>query len=153
MEDSSPSVFISLATVKEEFYPAILDALHAAEDALHAKGGQASTGSLRRDIAALDRLRDLAEDAAQDCLNQALQLWPTAADPLARERDRAIRLLRLIDRLRADLRLVLIRVQNALSQRPDTINFVLTLLASSRCFGHRGESGNFVLLPSRPHRS
>ena len=36
-------------------------------------------------------------------------------------------------------------MRSALSRRPDAINYALTLLASARCFGHRGESGDFVL--------
>jgi hypothetical protein len=53
--------------------------------------------------------------------------------------------LRLVDRLRATLRLVLIRVLSALSRRPAARSFVLVLLAASRCFGRRAEPSDHAL--------
>jgi hypothetical protein len=53
-------------------------------------------------------------------------------------------LLRLINGIRAILRLMLIRVLSALSRCPDAINAVLLLLAASRCFGYRTEPGDCV---------
>jgi hypothetical protein len=54
-------------------------------------------------------------------------------------------LLRLIDGVRAILRLMLIRVLSALSHSPDAINVALVLLASSRCFGHRTDPSDYTL--------
>ena len=51
-------------------------------------------------------------------------------------------LLRLVNGIRAILRLMLIRVLSALARCPDTINAILVLLAASRCFGYRTEPGD-----------
>jgi len=53
--------------------------------------------------------------------------------------------LRLLDGIRSNLRLTLIRVLSALSRSPDTINAVLVLLAASRCYGHRTEPSGHTL--------
>lgn len=53
--------------------------------------------------------------------------------------------LRLVGHLRATLRLVLIHVLGALSRRPAALNFVLALLAASRCYGHRSEPSDHAL--------
>jgi hypothetical protein len=103
----------------------------------------ASVSALRHNIAVVDNMhRVLAEDACQDSF-----YWYTSAtaDQRVQRELNLASLLRLIDVIRAGLRLVLIRVLSALSRRPAAINFALTLLASARCFGHRGESGDFVL--------
>jgi hypothetical protein len=53
--------------------------------------------------------------------------------------------LRLVDRIRAILRLMLIRVLSSRSRRPTALNFILVLLAASRCFGHRSEPSDHAL--------
>lgn len=53
-------------------------------------------------------------------------------------------LVRLVDSLRAALRLVLIRVSSALSRHQDIPAFSLVFLATSRRYGHRGEPDDHV---------
>lgn len=106
---------------------------------------QASVSSLRHNIAALDQLRgDLAEDALQETF-WWVSTTTDGTDPRIKRKLNLANLLRLVDSIRADLRLVLTRVLSALSHRSHTVNFVLVLLASARRFGHRSESGDFVL--------
>jgi hypothetical protein len=62
-------------------------------------------------------------------------------------------LLRVVDGLRAALRLALMRVLSALARRPDAPSFVLVLLATSRRFGHRTEPSDCVFLPSCRYQS
>ena len=66
-------------------------------------------------------------------------------DSLKRELVSLVNLLRLIDSIRVDLQLVLVRVLIALSHRPNATNIVFLLLESVRCFGHRDESGRLRL--------
>jgi hypothetical protein len=54
-------------------------------------------------------------------------------------------LLRLVDGIRSTLRLMLLRVLSALSRRPNALGFGLVLLATARCFGHRGEPDDHIL--------
>lgn len=54
-------------------------------------------------------------------------------------------LLRFIGGIRAALRLMLIRVLNALARCPDTIKAVLVLLAATRCYGRRTEPSDYIL--------
>ncbi len=61
-------------------------------------------------------------------------------------------LRRLIDVVRAVLRLVLIRVLSALARCPAALDFVQLLLAALRCFGLRTEPGDYALPSSRPCR-
>jgi hypothetical protein len=53
-------------------------------------------------------------------------------------------LLRLIDGVRAILRLALIRALSALSVIPDVLSFVFTILAAARCYGQRCETGDYT---------
>ncbi len=95
----------------------------------------------RRDISGLDSLRSVLFEFLEASQTDSNLISSNAQ----RELNSLANLLRLVDSIRADLRLLLIRVLNALSRRPDARSFVLVLLASARCFGHRGESGDFVL--------
>ena len=54
-------------------------------------------------------------------------------------------LLRLVDSIRAALRLVLIRVLITLSQHRDAPSIVLVMIATARRFGHRAELGDYFL--------
>lgn len=54
-------------------------------------------------------------------------------------------LLRLVNRVRIALRIRLVRVLSGASRIPDAINFVLLLLAASRCYGHRTEPDDRTL--------
>ena len=107
---------------------------------------EASVRSLRRDIAALDQLHsDLAEDAPQDSCYPLYRFLVEDVEQRIQRKLNLADLLRLVNLIRSDLRLVLIRILSVLSRRPNAVSFALMLLASARCFGHRGESGDFVL--------
>lgn len=54
-------------------------------------------------------------------------------------------LLSLVSRLRIILRCRIIRVLSGLSRFTDAINFVLLLLAASRCYGRRSEPSDYTL--------
>jgi hypothetical protein len=54
-------------------------------------------------------------------------------------------LLRLVSRIRIVLRLRLIYVLSGLFRIPDTVNFVLRLLAAARCYGRRAEPSDYTL--------
>jgi hypothetical protein len=101
-----------------------------------------SVGVLRRDIAVLDGMhRQLTEETHHlaSTLGISAAIEPGLAD------DPGVGLLRLVDDIRAVLRLMLIRVLSALSRRPDRLDFVLILLASCRSYGHRGEPADHAL--------
>jgi hypothetical protein len=127
---------------------------------------------LHQRIATMDRLRSDLEDMAQDSMMEVAEGWReqhtryrlatrnSAYNPeylaaliitqmLGIYRnlisDLRRRLIRLVDRIRAVLHLMLIRVLSALSRCPDFISAVLVLLAASRCFGCRTEPDDYVL--------
>ena len=105
--------------------------------------------SLRRDIAELDQLRRSVVLLDSPGLSVAVvPAWRPAG--LVSAIDEALLphlrqgLLRLVDAIRAVFRLILIRVLSALSRYPDAITFVMRMLASSRCYGHRTEPGDYT---------
>jgi hypothetical protein len=131
--DSSPRVFNAHSALLKTVYPAVVETPRAA-----------GVDALRHTIVSLDQLRrDLTE--GDGWVSVYFLDDPTTADQWVQRELNLACLLRLIDLLRAGLRLVLIRVLSGLSRRPGAINFALALLASARCFGHRGESGDFAL--------
>lgn len=90
--------------------------------------------ALRHNIALMDQLRsDLDRGDGILVLVDGSDIGDTAI------------LRRLIDGIRAILRLVLIRVLSGLSRCPDTINAILVLLAASRRYGLRSEPSDYTL--------
>jgi hypothetical protein len=59
-------------------------------------------------------------------------------------------MLRLVEGIRAALRLMLVLVLAVLARRPDALSAALFLLATARCFGHRGEPDHHVLSALMP---